>query len=157
MPNEKQSDLKFCQTLQVRDESGWTASHPQMTRVGLWRIISSKKGLFDCTKGLTSLWEFSVQGLSHKGWQPARNGHTDVKPWSSSRPGPWAWGQVVEEQQPGLLSWFCMFGSFSHSKFPSAKQGTNLCGHRTLWALKRILAEAGRVCLETQLQYLCLG
>lgn len=84
MLNEKQSVLKFCHIPQnwvekVKDERGAPASHPQMTRVGLWAIISSKQGFFDGTKDLISVWECPLQGLSHKGWQSAGYDHNRHK------------------------------------------------------------------------------
>lgn len=125
-------------------------------------------GLLALSKGfMTAPKTSSALRNAHYRVYPMREGNwlhiatIDVKPRSSSRPGSWAWGELAEGQQSGLLSCTCMFGSFSNSLFPSAKQGTistgTECSDRWKAAAQSILAEGRRVCLETRPQYLCLG
>lgn len=83
-----------------------------------------------------------------------------VKPRSSSRPGSWAWGQLAEGQQSGLLSCTCMFGSFSNSLFPSANRVPSLQAQDALIIGKqqhKVFRLKVGECLENWPQYLCLG
>lgn len=133
MPNEKQSSLKFCQTLQVRlKKSEMKGVHLPVTL--RWPGCDSGEPLDLSKDFLTAPKTSSAFGNAHCKAYLTKDGNwldmatTDVKPWSSSRPRSWTWGQVAEGQQPGWLSCICMFGSFGHSCFPSAKQGTISAG-----------------------------
>jgi len=120
MPNEKLSDLKFCQTLQVGlKKSKMNGAHLPVTL--RWPGSDSGQSLALGKDFLTVPKTSSVFENAHFKVCPTRGSNwmdmarTDIKPRSSCRPGSWACGQVVEGQQLGLPSCICMFGSFSHS------------------------------------------
>lgn len=107
-------------------------SHPQVTMVGLWGIISSKQGFLDCTKNSPAF-----RNACHKVY-PTRDGNqqdiatTDGNPGSSFRSGFWAWGQAVKGQQPVWLS--CIQPALvSISKVGTEKSITEKQEHEVFW------------------------
>lgn len=142
MPNEKQSDLKFCQTPQVGlKNSKMKGVHlPVTLRWPGWdsgESLALSKDFFDCTKDPISLWECPLQGLSsHKGWQPARYGHNRCKTTIQLQTRIWGLGSGSGGAAARIAELHLHVWLIQPLLVSISKAGYCLCGRRILWSLK---------------------